>query len=46
MKGWYRTAAGATWRIPTGTTGKTFVGSLTVTWRGTTLTKNFTAKVR
>ena len=39
-KGWYRTAAGATWRIPTGTTGKTFVGSLTVTWRGTTLTND------
>lgn len=45
-KGWYRTAARATWRIPVNAKGKTVVGSLTITWHGTTLTKTFTAIIR
>ena len=45
-KGWYRGAAGATWRIPTTAKGKTLVGSLTITWHGTTMTKKFTARIR
>ena len=37
-KGWYRGAAGAIWRIPTTAKGKTLSGSLTVTYKGATLT--------
>lgn len=45
-KGWYRGAAGATWRIPTTAKGKTLVGSLTISWHGTTMTKKFTTRIR